>query len=545
MTDVEGVGPPTGAIDALDADALIALLHRTRDAFAVHRQEIDSLNVFPVPDGDTGTNLLMTVDGVLEEMGADPEDVPREVTRGAMRSARGNSGVILSQVLRALAEGISQRGGLDGGGLSEALGRARAYVYDAVADPVEGTMLTAVTAASEAAHDARGDGLPEVTERVADAVGAAVRETTGQLKVLEDAGVVDAGARGFEVFCLELQGLAAGTPAHHVPAPVVRRYGTTARYREAGSDAYRYEVQYLLDAGEADAPMLRERLVDLGDSVTVVAAEDLMNVHVHTNEIGAAIEAGLDLGRPSRIQVVRFTDQIAERERAAASEGAVTEIGAVAVVPGEGLAELVDELGAAPVLGGPGELPSVAEILNAVGAVAARRIAILPGHPNVVPAAHQAVDVAVAEGGRPLDVLDRVDSAPAVLSALAVLAPDGDPDRVLDEMTVAAAACRHTEVVPAIRNADTPIGPVRRGQHLGIHGGQVLVAADDPIEALRETATAAGVEDAELAILIAGAAVDEDERGRARRMLLELAPELAIEVVDGGQRSARYLLGLE
>lgn len=545
MTDVEGLGPTAGPVDALDADALVALLRRTRDAFAAHRAEIDALNVFPVPDGDTGTNLLMTVDGVLEQVGSEPEDVPVAVTRGAMRSARGNSGVIFSQVLRALAEGVSEQERLDATGLAAALGRARTYVYDAVADPVEGTMLTAVTSAAVAAHRTRGNGLADVAREVEAAVGSAVRESTGQLQVLEEAGVVDAGARGMEVFCAELYGLVAGSAPHHVPAPVVRRHGSTAHQREAGSAAYRYEVQYLLDAEEAAASALREALSELGDSVVVVAAGELMNVHVHTNEIGAAIEAGLEHGRPSRIEVVRFADQIAEQRRTPVSDGVISEIGAVAVVPGPGLAQLVEELGAVPVHGGPGELPSVAEILNAVGGVKARRVAILPGHPNVVPAARQALEVAVAEGGRPLDVLDAVSSVPAILSALAVFTPSGDPDRVLDEMTVAAGACSYAEVVPAIRNADTPIGPVRRGQHLGICEGEVLVASDDPLAALRSAAEACAVDNAELATLIAGADVDADERDRARDVLLELIPGIEVEVVDGGQRSSRYVLGLE
>lgn len=542
MTDVEGTD--ARPLEGIGPDALLRLLDRTRDAFAAHRDEIDALNVFPVPDGDTGTNLLLTVDGVLEEVRGQADDLPGAVIRAALRSARGNSGVIFSQVLRALAEGVSEHGVLDAAGMAQVLGRARTYAYDAVADPVEGTMLTAMTAAAVAARRAQ-DGLDALAEDVVEAVGSAVRESTDTLQVLRDAGVVDAGARGIEVFCLELHGLATGAPPHHVPAPVVHRRGPTAASREAGSATYQYEVQYLLDAPEDAAGPLRERLGDLGDSVVVVAAGGLMNVHVHTNEIGAAIEAGLDHGRPARIQVVRFTDQVTAQERSSRSRPPVVDLGAVAVVPGSGLAALVEELGGVPVLGGPGELPSVAEILNAVGTVHARRIVILPGHPNVIPAARQAVEVAVAEGGRPLDVLEEIDSIPAILSALAVLAPEGDPERTLDEMQVAGAALRHAEVVPAIRDAETPIGPVRRGQHLSVCDGDVLAATDDPLEALREAALACGVERAELAMLIAGADVDDDELTRARDLLQELAPDLEIEEVAGGQASARYVLGLE
>lgn len=541
MTDVEGTD--ARPLDGLGPDALLRLLGRTRDAFAAHRDEIDALNVFPVPDGDTGTNLLLTVDGVLEEVAQGSDDLPSAVARGALRSARGNSGVIFSQVLRALAEGVSRRGSLGADGLAEAFARARGYAYDAVADPVEGTMLTAVTVAADTARRTTGDGLVHLVRQVAEAVGTAVQRTTDQLEVLRDAGVVDAGARGMEVFCRELHGLAAGTAPRHVPAPVVRRRGAVTAGREAGSEAYQYEVQYLLEAPEAAAAPLRDQLGELGDSVVVVAAGGLMNVHVHTNEIGGAIEAGVEHGRPSRIQVVRFVDQVAEQDRG--DDSPVADLGAVAVVPGAGLARVVEDMGGVPIAGGPGELPSVAELLNAVGTVHARRVAILPGHPNVVPAAHQAVEVAVAEGGRPLDVLERVDSIPGVLAALAVLAPNADPERTLDEMQLAATACRHGEVVPAIRDADTPIGPVRQGQHLALCGGDVLGASDDPLEALRLTAVGCAVADAELATLVTGAEVGETERARARDLLAELAPGIEIEEVDGGQTSARYVLGLE
>jgi uncharacterized protein len=534
-----------GSDDDVGGLSLTDVLVRVHRRLAAHRTEVDDLNVFPVPDGDTGTNMLLTVRAAVEAANSFDADAPaaelREaVVRAALRGARGNSGVILSQVVRALAEETGPE--LDVPGLRAALGRARQLAYDAVAEPIEGTILTAIAVAADSAAAATGD-LAAVTDRVRLDVHAAVARTPQQLDVLARAGVVDAGARGFALLCDALHGLVTGDDIDDVPAPHVHRSTEVVVEREAGSTDYRFEVQYLLElpdgAGDdAVAVELRRQLEGIGDSVVVVGSGGLLTVHVHTDDVGPAIELALRHGRPSRIEVVAFADQIAARAEARA---AAAELGCVVVLPGHGLSALAEEVGAVVVHGAGGALPSVADLLDGVGAADATRILVLPGHRNAVPTAHQAAEVSRAEGGRELIVVDAAASAPAVLAALAVFDPS-DPDAAAT-CAEAAGAVTPGEVVAAVRDADTPSGPVREGQWLGLLDGEVVAVADDPCDALEGLVAACDA--CELVTLVVGAGVDAAEQTRARDRVAAVLPDAEIDLVDGGQRPARYLLGFE
>lgn len=528
----------------LELERLPELLARVHTVLEEHREAIDELNVFPVPDGDTGTNMTLTVRSALEAVdGArDPRERTTAAIRGAIRGARGNSGVILSQVLRAVAEVAADAEGgpghLDAHGYAEALARARELAVDAVAEPVEGTILTVIAEAARAAGEAVASGdLAKVSAAACAAASRAVAATTEQLDALRDAGVVDAGARGFEVMLGAVHAHITGEPAPALSDVTPQR----RPHREAceGDLDYRFEVQYLLDARDEDAAPLRERLELLGDSVVVVAAGGLLNVHVHTDDVGAAIEAGLGHGRPSDIEVTHFGDQISARRR---ERGAA--IGAVAVLDGDGARELAEAQGAVVVGGYAGALPSVADLLNAVGDVRTEQVVLLPGHPNAVPTAHQAVAVAVAEGGRPLEVVDAADSACAVLAALSLLDPQGPADVIVGDMRAAAEDLRDGEVVAAVRDADTPIGPVRAGQPLAVVQREVVGALDDPLEALARVCDGLEVARAERTTLLLGLDAPVDERERAEGLVRARAGG-EVEVIDTGHRPSRYAVGAE
>ena len=530
----------------LQLSQLPELLDRVHATLEEHREVIDELNVFPIPDGDTGTNMTLTVRSALEAVdGAlDPRERTAAAIRGAIRGARGNSGVILSQVLRAVAEvaaEVEADGGsnhLDAHGYAQALERARELAYEAVAEPVEGTILTVIAEAARVAREeADSQDLIAVSAATCAAASRAVSATTDQLDVLQDAGVVDAGARGFEVMLGAVHAHLTGQPA-----PALSDVTPRSRpHREACGDdlGYRYEVQYLLDARDEDAGGLRQRLELLGDSVVVVAAGDLLNVHVHTDDVGAAIEAGLELGRPSEIEVTHFGDQLAARRR---DKGAV--VGALAVLDGAGARELAEAQGAVVVTGYAGALPSVADLLNAVGEVRTEQVVLLPGHPNAVPTAHQAVAVAVAEGGRPLEVVDAADSPCAVLAALSLLDSQGPADLVVAEMRAAAEDLRDGEVVAAVRDATTPIGAVGAGQPLAVVEREVVGALDDPLEALEMVCEGLAVARAERTTLLLGLDAPGDERERAERLVRARAGG-EVEVIDTGHRPSRYAVGVE
>jgi uncharacterized protein len=526
----------------LEVRQLPELLARVHAALVEHREAIDDLNVFPVPDGDTGTNMALTVQAALEALEAttDPAEAPRAVIQGALRGARGNSGVILSQVIRAVVE-VTARAGttVDAAHYAEALQTARRLAYSAVNEPVEGTILTVIAEAATSAEAAvaEDDDLVAVSAATCAAASRAVLATTDQLDVLRDAGVVDAGARGFEVVLGSVHAHLTGEPAPELSDATPRRRPHRVACEEELT--HRFEVQYLLDGDDEDATPLRRRLEVLGDSVVVVASGGVLNVHVHTDDIGAAIEVGLVFGRPSEIQVTHFGDQISSRRRQRSAA-----VGAVAVLDGETTRSLAQELGAVVVPGHAGALPSVADLLNALGDVAAERVALLPGHPNAVPTAHQTVAVALAEGGRPLEVLDAADSPCAVLAALSLLDAQGVADAVLEDMRQAAAALRSGEVVAAVRDAGTPVGDVREGQPLAVVDGKVVAAVDDPLAALQIVGEHLDVAGAERVMLLLGATAPDEERERAERWVRDHATG-EVEVHDTGHRPARYSVGVE
>lgn len=543
------------------ASDLPALLRSMTAALSEAREEVDNLNVYPVPDGDTGTNLHATVQSAVEAVEAleaphaSDADLAMAASRGALRGAAGNSGVIFSQVVRAIAEHLADRA-ITADRLPAVLERARALSYDAIAQPVAGTILTAMDAAADAARDcAESSDLVATLTRVAEAVNEAVGATRDMLEANRRAGVVDAGARGFEVALDGALAFLEGRTFRAVAPPPVRRTASDVVTRESGSLAYAYEVQYLLEASDDVAQPLRDTLSALGDSVVVVACGGLLNVHVHTNDVDGAVGAGAAHGEPSRVLVTAFEDQIAGRDAMAHGpddpfdepepEAAPTQraaVGYLAVVPGPGLVDLVRGAGAVPVDGTAGALPTVATVLNAVGTVQADQVVLLPGHPNVVPTMHQASDVSVAEGGRALVVVDDAASVPTVLAVLAVAVTDE-----LDLDTLAETA-RHVvsgEVVAAVRDADTPLGPVRQGQWLGLVDGQVVVVSDDVVEATTAVVARAVAEDTEIVTLIAGGDVDEPERDRVVGAVEQRLSSTEVHVLDGGQRPVRWIVGAE
>ena len=289
-------------LQVLDASAVRHWCAAGKDALAAARAEIDDLNVYPVPDGDTGTNLLMTMqaaDDAVREAPADMAGTVAAMARGALLGARGNSGVILSQLLKGLAEVLGAAETGTAADLRRALSRAAELAYAAVANPVEGTVLTVARECAEAVAGLEED-LAAVVSAARQAAAGSLARTPELLPQLRAAGVVDAGGRGLCVLLEALERVVTGTTTPLVPSLVVPRERTAvAVAREEGSEEYAYEVQFLLrDADEAAVDALKASLSELGDSLVVVGGADVWNVHVHVNDVGAAVEAGVEAGRP-------------------------------------------------------------------------------------------------------------------------------------------------------------------------------------------------------------------------------------------------------
>lgn len=447
------------------------------------REEIDAINVYPVADGDTGTNLYLTVESavtaveaVFEAHGAHGSGKPtladamRAMAHGALIGARGNSGTILAQLLRGMAQVLaddSETVHTDGEGLRLALRHASDSARQAVARPVEGTVLTVAAAAADAAGTAEGD-CGTVARAAYDGARTALAATPGQLAVLERAGVVDAGGRGLVAVLAALVETFTGEAPRGVPVAADTGHarvagGTVAAEASEGSleecaDAPEtggpaFEVIYLLEAEDTAVDRLRERLDALGDSLVVVGGDGLWNVHVHVDDAGAAVEAGVEAGRPYRIRITHFGlgdvhTTGAERPVRERAQRAV-----VAVVPGEGLAGLYNGEGATTVLARPGEPPASGELVEAVRRAHAREVVLLPNDADLRHTAAAAAEQARTEGIRVALIPTR--SAVQGIAALAVHEPERRFDEDVVTMTSAAGATRYAEVVVAERQSWT------------------------------------------------------------------------------------------
>ncbi|MEV7440380.1 DAK2 domain-containing protein [Streptomyces sp. NPDC091204] len=551
--------PQPQAPDELDAEAVRTWSSLALAALGRAREDIDAINVYPVADADTGTNLYLTAesaDRALDDAftkvteGTAPASLAHAVrawAHGALVGARGNSGTILAQLLRGVADVLGDEPGPAGSAetgsgalLAQALTRAAEEAYAAVSHPVEGTMLTVAGAAAragEAAGAAAGTAA-DVARAAYDGARAALAETPGQLAALGRAGVVDAGGCGLVAVLGALwQALSgqepAAEPVRGRAVPVPQPADPCAQDEEGPA----YEVIYLLEASEAAVGELRERLDGLGDSLVVVGGDGLWNVHVHVDDPGAAVEAGVVAGRPYRIRITHFGD---ERRR---GRGERAQRAVVAVVPGEGLAGLCGEVGATAVLVRSGEVPAVPELLDAIRRAHAREVVLLPGGAELRAAAAAAAEQARAEGVRVAVIPTR--SAVQGLAALAVHDPDGSFDEDVVAMTAAAGATRYGELAVAERQSFTSAGICQAGDVLGLIDGDVAVIGADlaeTAEAVLERMLGSG---GELVTLVLGPEVADALAERLEAYVQH--GHLAVDTVTyrGGRYSAPLLIGVE
>ena len=534
-------------LEVLDAAAVRRWCTAGREALLAARGEIDDLNVYPVPDGDTGTNLLLTMEAAEQAVAQSAPDMAataRAMAHGALMGARGNSGVILSQLLRGLAEVLAATETCSPSGVSRALGRAAELAYAAVATPVEGTLLTVARECAEAVAGLDGD-LATVVGEARAAAGRSLARTPDLLPQLRAAGVVDAGGRGLCVLLEALERVVTGAlpPVPEEPQVLVPRDRTgVAAARESGSDEFAYEVQFLLREAADDAvERLKGVLGELGDSLVVVGGDGLHNVHVHVNDVGAALEAGVDAGRPFRITVTRFADQITP-SLPVMNERPVGR-GVVAVVPGAGLARLFEEAGAVVVNGGPTDNPSTAELLDALRASAAAEVVLLPNDASSLAVASTAAAAARAEGYHVAVVPTR--SAVQGLAALAVADADRPFEDDVAAMAEAAGSTRFGEVTVAVREAVTMAGICRPGDVLGLlEGDVVLLGADLEAVALElvDRMLAGG---GELVTVVTGGDAPAGAGDRLRTTVEHRHPAAEVVVYDGGQPHYPLLLGVE
>jgi DAK2 domain fusion protein YloV len=546
------------ALEQLGADQLREVVTAFRDALLAHKEGINRLNVYPVPDGDTGTNMSLTLDSVVEGLEAAAPDLAatcKAVSHGALMGARGNSGVILSAILRGVATTFASRE-IDGAGFAEALVAAAEGAYGAVGKPVEGTILTVVREAGEAAAKTDGS-LLQVLEAAKAGGADALARTPEMLPVLRDAGVVDAGGAGFLLFLDAALHVVDGRPIPEpveVAAPNVVVHSSVDEAHDSISDL-RYEVMYFLEAPDATIPAFKDVWAGIGDSIVVVGGDGTWNCHVHTNDIGAAIESVLDLdGRPYRIRVSDLFEEVsaehAAREAAmtgaapadAASDLPPVTCAVVAVSSGPGITTLFRELGVQAVVSGGQTLnPSTAELLAAVERVNAEHVVVLPGNKNIIPVAEQ-LDALTTRTVRVVPTR----SMPEGLAALMVYDPESPAEVNTTAMRHAAEAIDAGEVTQAVRASQTAAGAVETGDWLGIVRGDGIVAvAPDLVGATTALLERLVGDDRELVTVIRGADADEGALAEIEAWMQTYRPGIEVEVHDGGQPLYPFLLGVE
>lgn len=571
------------ALGKLRAPDVASVMRVYRDLLRSHQESLNRLNVYPVPDGDTGTNMALTVESVVTELdeaaadGSEPslEQVCTAMARGSLMGARGNSGVILSQLLRGIAGVLGTEGAGDGAHLVDALVAASDLASKAVLRPVEGTILTVARKAAEAAACCLDTGSPTlvaVAEQAREQAAVALAKTPDQLPALARAGVVDAGGAGYLLLLdallhvidaralPELVDPSAGQGMVALPGQVSLS-GTSgapgadapANVSEAdvalGEHGLRYEVMYLLEASDDTIPPFKEVWAGLGDSIVIVGGGGLWNCHIHTDDIGGALEAGVDAGRPRNIRVTDLLEQV-EEERwvREGSGGAPSEdpgppprTAVVAVATGEGIARIFWSLGAHHIVsGGQSMNPSTSQILEVVDSVPSPEVVLLPNNENIHAVANQVVHLA----NKPV----RVVPTSGIVDGFAALLeydPESGSQQNAANMAESARRVVSGEITRAVRDSASEVGPIEPGDWLGLSRQAIEVVGKEMVEVCCSLLDKLLTERHELVTLIEGDAARHQDTRRISDWLEELHPDVAVEVHHGGQPLYPYLISIE
>jgi DAK2 domain fusion protein YloV len=538
------------AIATIDGEALARAFAGGAEALRCQADAINAINVFPIPDGDTGTNMHLTMRAALDDAQRAPTEraggVAQAAAHGALMGAKGNSGVILSQILAGFAAAVDGAAEIDAPVLAGALERARDAAYKVVSAPKEGTILTAITAAAEAARAHDATTAEASLEAAVGAAEDAVARTPDLLPVLKEAGVVDSGAQGLFVL-LEgmLRGLRGEASARHeggFGAIDASWLSATQRLHDHDGAQSGFCTEFVISGERLDADALRDRLRHLGDSLLVVGGGEVARVHIHTHTPDDALAAGRAAGTLVHQKVDDMEAQfraLAARETARAAAPA-SSIAVVAVGAGAGIEELFASMGATVVRSGQTLNPSAGDIRDAVEATGAESVIVLPNNKNIVMAAKQAVD-GLPIGARVIETR----SVPEGVAAVVAFNAEITLDENVASMRDAASLVRHAEVTLAARSTKLHGINVREGQPIGIVDGDLAVAEATVANAVR-ACVARMVEgrDAPLVTLYAGEGEDVASAG-ATADSLRARFGVEVEVVMGGQPHYPYLIGVE
>lgn len=540
-------------VNSLSGQELRDMLVAATEWLEKNASEIDALNVFPVPDGDTGTNMLLTMRSTLEEAYRASDHstsaVAEAIAKGALMGARGNSGVILSQIWHGLAKGLAGKDSCTGKDLAEALLQASAEAYKGIANPVEGTILTVVREAASAAKtqaDSGSDDIVSIMDTVVNTARESVANTPNLLPVLRDSGVVDAGGQGLHTI-LEgaLHYLKGETEEFQSSKPGViisdmAQLAKTPQMIAADENPYGYCTSFIIKGRELDPEKLGRKLKKKGESLIVVGDQSTIRVHVHTLDPGGIIHLATSLGTVHQVSIQNMDEQHEGFVEMQKERMVVADIAVVAVVSGDGLADVFTSLGAVVVPGGRTMNPSTRDLLQAAKSVASDKIIILPDNKNVIPAARQVRSLT----DKTIKVL-ATTTIPQGIAALLAFNTEVDLETNVAAMKKAQSQVRSIAITQAARSVRLAGLHIKRKQPIGFLDGDLVAASDSATGALSEVLAKLDLSDAEIITIYYRGDEERVEVGPFITTFREQYPHLQIELVRGGQPHYHYIVSVE
>lgn len=541
---------PSGPIRYCDGRGLKRLIGAGLAWLERHQQAINALNVYPVPDGDTGTNMLLTMQSAYREIQNSPEEevgiIAHKVAHGALMGARGNSGVILSQIFRGFSRALEGVDRFDTVQFAAAMREAATTAYKGVIKPVEGTILTVSRESAEAAVAAAAgsDDLTQVLKQVVSTARESVARTPALLSVLAEAGVVDAGGQGLFII---LEGMLRYSLGESLTVD-----GELAAAMDLHSlhldheEGYGYDIQFIIHGEGLQVDEIRAEISSMGDCALVVGDSRAVKVHVHSPEPGTPINYGAGLGSLSRVIVENMQEQyqefiLSKAQRPATPLAPPSGIGTVVVAPGPGLTTVFESLGASMVVsGGQTMNPSTEELLKAVQDVPSDDVILLPNNKNIVMAAEQAA----ALSDKNIEVVPTI-TVPQGISALLALNYQADlatNARIMDE---AAQIIKTIEITTAVRSVQLNGISVREGEVIGLIDGKLKVKGEEMDEIVRQALEQMDAQEYEIITIYYGETVTHEQAEALAGQIMDLYPEQEIEVIDGGQPHYHYILSVE
>ncbi|HEX6799486.1 MAG TPA: DAK2 domain-containing protein [Ktedonobacterales bacterium] len=572
----------TGVFDGQDYKRAVMAGHAWLEQ---HRAQINALNVFPVPDGDTGTNMSLTMRAATKEIVESPETsaavIAEKLARGALMGARGNSGVILSQILRGISQGLQGRNTFTARDFAAALAEAQKLAYRAVIKPVEGTILTVIRESAEAAQQsaARGSDIAVLLGDIVTAARAAVARTPDLLPTLKQAGVVDAGGQGLTTIFEGMWRYARGESVQMTATEQSEELEETRKGNVQIEEEFGYEVVFLLHGENLDVEAIRDTITHMGGVSTVVAGDSkLLKVHTHTETPGKILDYGVSLGSLQDINIENLQEQSlryaaeSARERgmvagangtsAAASVGAgagatgtavaeppaprveaprLTEIGTVVVAAGEGWVKVFESLNVSRIVpGGQTMNPSTQDLLDAVEACPSQQVILLPNNGNVVMSARQVEQLTAKQ----VHVVP-TDTMPQGIAAMLAFNYEADFATNCQAMDAAYAQVQTAEITRAVRSVQLDGISVTEGDVIGLVNGRLVTAGTDLEAVVRDTLARVQVERYEIVTVYYGADVTRAEAEAMAQRIKEQYPQQEIEIVEGGQPFYAYIISAE